>query len=245
MEVPLITLQYTFSKAFDLVPHDWLFTKLAVLGMDFRVVVWVKELLVSRTQRVRVGGQLSKEVKVTSGVPQGGVLDPLLLVYINDIWRNTDSCFRLFSDDCINYRKITNKNNLEKLQKDLDTMGEWVVENGMKINPSKSKAITFMRAWIKNPLHYSLGNKKMPEASSCKYLGIILWSDLNWVDQVGCTVQKAWKALHFVIHVLIKGTRNTKRLAYMSLVCPILEYGSACWEPCREGQISVLDQPQK
>jgi len=60
-----------FSKAFDLVPHDRLLTKLAVSGVDSRVVVWVREFLVGRTQRVRVGGQLSKEVKVTSVVPQG------------------------------------------------------------------------------------------------------------------------------------------------------------------------------
>jgi len=115
----------------------------------------------------------------------------------------------------------------------------------MKINPGKSKAIRFMRAWVKNPLGYSLGDQKIPEASSCKYLGIILRSDLNWVDQVNYTVQKAWKALHFVMCVLKKGNRNTKSLAYMSLVSPISEYGSACWDPCREGQINALDRVQK
>jgi hypothetical protein len=76
-------------------------------------------------------------------------------VYVYDIWRNTDSSIRLFADDCIIYRKITNTNNIEKLQTDLDTFG---VENGTKINPSKSKAIRFTRAQVKNPLGYSLGN---------------------------------------------------------------------------------------
>jgi len=48
------------------------------------------------------------------GVLQGSVLGPLLfLVYINDIWRNIDLCIRLFVDDCIIYRKITNKNDIE------------------------------------------------------------------------------------------------------------------------------------
>jgi hypothetical protein len=63
------------------------------------------------------------------------------------------------------------------LQKDLVTLGECTIENGMKINPGKSKAIRFTRAWVKNPLGYSLGDQKNPEASSCKYLGIILPSD--------------------------------------------------------------------
>jgi len=121
--------------------------------VDSRVVVWVREFLVGRTQRVRVGGQLSKEVKVTSGVPQVSVLGPLmLLVYVNNIQGNIDSSITLFADDCIIYRKIPNKNDTEKLQKDLDTFGEWAVENGMKINPGKSKAIRFTRARVKNPL---------------------------------------------------------------------------------------------
>jgi hypothetical protein len=83
-------------------------------------------------------------------------------------------------------------------------MGEWVVENGIKINRGTSEAIKFMRARVKNPLGYSLGNQKIPQVSSCKYMGIILQSDLNWEDQVNYTAQKAWKALHFIMFVLKK-----------------------------------------
>jgi hypothetical protein len=156
-----------------------------------------------RTQRVRVEGQLSKEVRVTSGVPQGSVLGPLLfLAYVNEIWMNIDSTIRVFADDCIIYRKIVNNTDVERLQKGMDTLGEWAVENAMKINPGKSKAIRFTTARVKNPLNYSLGDQKIPEASSCKYLGIILRNELNWVDQVNYTARKAWKALHFVMRVL-------------------------------------------
>jgi len=60
--------------------------KLVIWGLDSRVVEWVREFLLGRTQRVRVGGQLSEEVKVMSGVPQASRLCPLLfLVYVNDI----------------------------------------------------------------------------------------------------------------------------------------------------------------
>jgi len=85
----------------------------------------------------------------------------------------------------------------------------------------------------------------IPEASSCKYLGIILRSDVSWVDQVNYTVKKAWKALHFTMRILKKGNSNTKSLAYMPLVRPILEYGAACWDSYSEGQISALDRVQK
>ena len=58
-------------------------------------------------------------------------------MYVNDIWRNIDSSIILFTDDCITCRKITNKNDTEKLQKDVDTLGECAVKNGMNINPGK------------------------------------------------------------------------------------------------------------
>ena len=158
-----------------------------------------------------MGGQLSKEVKVTSGVLQGSVLGPLLfLMYVNDVWRNVDWSIRLFADSCVIYRKIANKNDTEKLRKDVDTMGEWEVENGMKINLDKCKATRFKRAVVKVPLGYCLCDQQTAEASSCKYLGIIIRSDLNWVDQVNYRARKAWKALHFVMRVLKKGNRNTK-----------------------------------
>jgi hypothetical protein len=115
----------------------------------------------------------------------------------------------------------------------------------MKINPSKIKALCFTRARVKDPFKYSLLGTLVPETSSYKYLGIILRNDLSWADHVNYTVNKAWKALHFIMRILRKGNNNTKTLAYTSLVRPILEYGAACWDPYREGQIRELDRVQK
>jgi len=210
-----------------------------------RAVVWLREFLAGRTQRVRVGGKVSKEVKVTSGVPQGSVLGALkFLVYVNDIWRNIDSNIWLFADECVINRKITNKNDTRNLQV-LDTLGDWAVQTGMKINPGKIKAIRFPSARVKNPLGYCLGDQNIPEAGNCKYLGIMWRSNLNWVDQVNYTVQKAWKALRFVMLVLKRENRNTKSLAYKSLVRPVLEYGSSCWDPLIQGQINASYLVQK
>ena len=94
--------------------------------MDSRVVVWIREFLLGRTQTVSVGGQLSEEVRVKSGEPQGRVLGPLkFLAYLNDIGRNIESTIKLFVDDCVIYRKMINNEGLEILQKDVDRLGEW------------------------------------------------------------------------------------------------------------------------
>ena len=107
-----------------------------------------------------------------------------------------ESTIRLFADDCVIYRKIINNADMEKLQKDLDRLGKWEVEIAMKINPSKSKAIRFTRARVKEPLNYSLMGTLILEASSCKYLGIILRSDLSWADQVNYAVKRPGK--HYI-----------------------------------------------
>jgi len=73
--------------------------------VDSRIFACVTEFLLGRTQRVRLRGQLSEEVRLKSGVPQGSVLGPLLfLPYVNDIWRSTGSTVRLFADDCVIYK---------------------------------------------------------------------------------------------------------------------------------------------
>jgi len=83
-----------------------------------------------------------------------------------------------------------------------------------------------------------------PEASSFKYLGIIIRSDLNWADHVNYTLRKARQALHFIVRILKKGYNNTKLVAYTALVRPIMEYEAACWDPYR-GQVSAINRVQK
>ena len=125
-------------------------------------------------------------------MPQGSVLGPLLfLAYVNDIWTNTESNIKLFTDDCIIYRKIKNNSDIDKLQADLNSLGEWAVENEMKINPGKSIAVRFTKARVKERIRYYFGDQLIPEASSFKYLGTIIRS-----DHVNYTVREAgW---HFI-----------------------------------------------
>ena len=96
-----------------------------------------------------------------SGVPQGNVLGPLLfLAYVNDIWRNIESKIILFADYCIIYRKIINIKGAEELQTDLDRLRDWTKGNEMKINPNKSKGLSFTRARVKDRLNFPLGTKR-------------------------------------------------------------------------------------
>jgi len=60
----------------------------------------------------------------------------------------------------------------------------------MKINPNKIKALSFTRARVKDPLNYSIGDQKIPEACCCRYLGIIIQNDLSWADQVNYRFKK-------------------------------------------------------
>jgi hypothetical protein len=95
--------------------------------VDARVLVWIRKFLTGHSQRVTVGRHYSEKVGVTSGAPQGNVLGPLLfLAYVNDIWRDIKLKIRLFADDCIIYIKILNIKGVEKLQTDLDRLGDWV-----------------------------------------------------------------------------------------------------------------------
>ena len=125
--------------------------------------------MVGRTQRFRVRGLLSEEVTVMSGVLQGSILGPLLfLAYINDILKNIGSAIRLFADGCVIYTEIANNNDIKRLQIDLGRLEEWAVETGTKINPGKSKAVSFTRAQVNDLINYSLLDQVIEEVSSCK-----------------------------------------------------------------------------
>ena len=115
-----------FSKSFDKVPHKRLASKLHHYGIRGRTLSWIQSFLANRTQRVAVEGVMSDSAPVTSGVPQGTVLGPLLfLVYINDLPAQVKSKARLFADDCLLYRKICSPDDRAALQRDLDSLQRW------------------------------------------------------------------------------------------------------------------------
>jgi len=106
------------------------------------IICWIEKWLTARQQRVLLDSQSSEYISVSSGVPQGTVLGPLMfLIYINDIMKNISSqaIIRLFADDCLLYRVIKTKQDSFLLQKDLDALSQWVVIWQMRFNPEMYK----------------------------------------------------------------------------------------------------------
>jgi len=115
-----------FSKAFDSVPHEHLLIKLDCIGVRGAVLKWIRSFLTDRRQRVMLEGCTSTWAPVTSGVPQGSILGPLLfLVYINDIDTQLNSHVKLFADDCAIYNQVSCKADTSSLQSDLNSLYTW------------------------------------------------------------------------------------------------------------------------
>jgi hypothetical protein len=115
------------SKAFDRVWHKGLIHKLKKYGVSGKVLLWFKNYLSERKQRVVVHGQNSEWESLRAGVPQGSILGPLLfLIYINDIVCNIHSPIRLFADDTSLYIIVDNPiTSAEILNTDLNTIHDW------------------------------------------------------------------------------------------------------------------------
>ena len=142
-----------FAKAFDLVNHTILLTKLYKYGVRGSLLDWCRDYLTDRQQRVVVKGEVSDWLTITSGVPQGSLLGPLFfIVFINDLPGviSKDSSIALYADDSKLYRIINTPEDMSSFQGDLDKISDWCKENKMKINTKKCKIMRITRK--KSPL---------------------------------------------------------------------------------------------
>lgn len=135
------------------------------------MISWIKNYLQYRRLRVIINGEKSGEADVTSGVPQGSVLGPLLfLIYVNDISDNIDSSARLFEDDCVLYREIHDKRDCATLQGDIDRITQWCADWHTKLNV-KQYTCVFLKKELSN---FRLFTALM-EHSYCPYANLNIW----------------------------------------------------------------------
>ena len=129
--------------------------------------------LSNRSQAVIIEGAKSGEVEVTSGVPQGSVLGPILFsIFINDLPTRVHSKVCLFADDCILYRQVKDQTDTSALQRDLQNLQEWCNEWLMDFHPEKCELLRITNK--RNPINstYQIKNHSLDMVDSKKYLGI-------------------------------------------------------------------------
>ena len=231
-----------FSKAFDTVPHDLLLHKLTHYGIDGTLHRWLSAFLTQRKMSVVIDGEHSHAVNVTSGVPQGTVLGPLLfLCHINDLPSVVKSQVRLFADDCVLYRQIRSQRDHHKLQDDLILLQKWASDWGMKFNASKCMVMSINP---KSSYFYTINDHILKHTSQHPYLGLTLSDDLKWSTHINKATRKANGVLALLRRNLGFCPESCKRTAYIALVRSILEYGAIVWDPYLRKDIECLEKTQ-
>ena len=132
----------TSSRAFDKVNHSKLLWKLHQYGIRGHVLDWVRAFIGSRSQRVVIDREESESIPVTSGVPQGSVLGPILfLIYINDLPEEVCSQVRLFANDTALYLTLESEDDSSTLQNDLNILSAWESRWDMGFNSSNCQVV--------------------------------------------------------------------------------------------------------
>ena len=142
------------SKAFDKVQHSLIHDKLRQYNISGNLLNWFTSYLRGRRQRVTVLGATSKERKVTSGVPQGSILGPMLfLLYVNDLPKTVNtSKVACFADDTKILKQVDNLQDTAGLQTDIISLNVWAIDNGLTFNQMKCKCQRITRK--KTPVEY-------------------------------------------------------------------------------------------
>ena len=167
-----------FAKAFDKVPHGRLLDKLKSHGIDGKVWVWLKEWLKGRKQRVCISGCRSDWRDVTSGVPQGSVLGPVLfLIFINDLEATLVNSVLKFADDTKLFGKVNNDIDRRSIQNDLYRLIDWSEKWQMPFNTTKCKVMHLGRS--NSQFQYLMNNHTLEAVVEEKDLGLCITNNLK------------------------------------------------------------------
>ena len=240
-------------KAFDMVNHDILLSKLKIYKLSTNSLKLFQSYLTDRTQKVYYNRILSNSNKVLTGVPQGSILGPLLfLLFINDMFFAPKLCnLKMFADDATLYTHGDSVDELNlRLNEDLIYINDWCYKNRMCINFMKSKAIIFSTSQkIKHQptksLDIKIGDDSIENVNSHKILGITVDQRLKWKIQIDNIAKK----VHIGIHTL-RRIRKLIPIRYRmvfanAFILPFFDYCNTVWGGARNCYLHRLFVLQK
>ena len=229
---------FDFAKAFDTVSHDKVLQKLKPrFSIDGRLLRFLQEYLRNRKQNIILNNIKSEILDVRSGVPQGSILGPLLFVFfIEDIYQSIDVNTRIssYADDTKIWEPILSEVDCQTLQTDINSLHKWCIDNKMKLNPDKCKAIMITAndiSWLEElPLskfYCTLTDNIIDYSLHERDLGVNVNSKMNFEEHQRTLINKAYQLFgitkrnyNFVID------RQRKRCLYLALVRSQFEHCS-------------------
>ena len=180
-------LLWDLSAAFDTLDCEGLCQKLAVFGVQPRSVNWVRSFLTGRSQRVRLGTKISSAKRVTTGVPQGGVLSPLIFVlFVSDLqdWL-LHSTAPTYADDTMTGTSSKNLVSMVKnLEEDANLVLKYMASNGLVANAKKTAFLVVNGRQVPHDLSVQIGGVTVPRERSACLLGIKFQDNLQWRTQI-------------------------------------------------------------
>ena len=236
------------KKAFDSVSHSELLARLWSAGLVGSAWKFFKAYLNDRQQFVSIQGHSSKLLPVTSGVPQGSILGPMLfIIYINNLPDILEfaTCL-LFADDTKLLRNISSITNSTQLQNDINHLLTWSLMSHLTFNLSKTLMLRFPNRSTNIDATYFMDSSPIQVVESCKDLGVIVSSDLSWSLQQNSVISKAYRQLGLIRRTFSKFVSvREKKLLYLSLVRSQLTYCSQLWRPQFIKDIAALEKVQR